>query len=290
MYVHHANPGHAPDPIGHGGYQNEDDGPPSGGGFTGGCVIDITDGLTEFCNRVGLKSVMSRYGEVTACRIPPVWERDRDCAYVKFKNPECAQAAIQAMDRKQVLMHGVPLSGNIRRGKHAPPPPKTRERSRERHTNERQVSPQTNYTPTLRLGPKGSETLPPAPPMQFPIPGMIPNPFLRPMIPGLPSHMAHPMPPMAQLPPALPPPPQQIAHLTVTKLLGPTDSLGLRLDGTCVQAFEHPEAAEAGWQVGDRIVEINGVQCQDVDVLITEFFKAKLEPPGTPINFCVLRR
>eukprot|EP00392_Amoebophrya_sp_AT5.2_P009804 g9832.t1 len=84
-------------------------------------VLEITEGIAEFSNRVGLKTLMSQYGEVDVCWIPPYMEREKEVAYVKFKTADSAELAMSAMTQGLVQMHGVLLQGRYRMGL----PPKT---------------------------------------------------------------------------------------------------------------------------------------------------------------------
>lgn len=77
-------------------------------------VLDITGGLTEYTNRVGLKTLLSQYGEVDVCWIPPVWDRNKSNAYVKFKDEGACALALQAIQGQQVRLHGIPLEAQYR--------------------------------------------------------------------------------------------------------------------------------------------------------------------------------
>jgi len=263
-------------------------------------VIDITDGLTEYCNRVGLKSVMSRFGEVDVCWIPPVWDRKREAAYVKFKSPDAAEGALVAMSQLAVQMHGVPLQGRYRVGgdvkgsgrgggdgggavyTEGPRPAVSgyTRRSRSRHRRKSRHRSRSKYRSRSRRDRRRGRShsrhrsrsqkrrrsesrsdISKEKPINNSLPGM----------PSLGGRSA-----------------AALLRISVNKLL-PSGSLGLRLDGTMVHGFEEEGAAAYGWKIGDQVVDINGATVSNKESLVEEFRKAKEKIADRPIVFGVIR-
>lgn len=79
-----------------------------------------------------------------------------------------------------------------------------------------------------------------------------------------------------------------VRHVEVTELLE-DNTLGLLLHGTSVVGFCSSRAENAGWRVGDQIVEVNGQRIGSFDEFLECFMQAQSEV-GLPIDFSVLRR
>jgi hypothetical protein len=79
-----------------------------------------------------------------------------------------------------------------------------------------------------------------------------------------------------------------VRHVQVTELLE-DNTLGLLLHGTSVVGFCSSRAENAGWRVGDQIVEVNGQRVGSFDEFLECFMQAQCEV-GLPIDFSVLRR
>lgn len=71
--------------------------------------------------------------------------------------------------------------------------------------------------------------------------------------------------------------------------LPPDGSLGLLLHGTSVVGFSKPGVEDAGWAVGDQIVEVNGEAVASFDEFAAALAAAR-EVPSCPLRFGVLRR
>lgn len=65
-------------------------------------------------------------------------------------------------------------------------------------------------------------------------------------------------------------------------------SLGLILHGTSLVGFSCAEAAEAGWSIGDQIVEVNGHRVANFEEFLDRFLGARTE--GLPIEFFIVRK
>ena len=81
---------------------------------TGQLLIEITSGITELTNRVGLKQLFSQFGEVDVCWIPPLWERTTEVSYVKFKSADAAADALASMEAGRLTINGPLLAGRYR--------------------------------------------------------------------------------------------------------------------------------------------------------------------------------
>lgn len=79
----------------------------------------------------------------------------------------------------------------------------------------------------------------------------------------------------------------RLRHVRVHGLLE-DGTLGLLLHGTSVVGFCSPQAEEAGWRIGDQIVEVNGQRVAVFDEFLDCFVAAQED--GFPIDFSVLRR
>jgi len=285
-------------------------------------VIDITNGLTEYCNRVGLKSVMSRFGEVDACWIPPVWDRSREAAYVKFKSAEAADAALQAMGQSGVRMHGVALEGRYRvggldkgsgrggggrgadirpatggyrdarnrsrsrGGRRSPARGRDRRRDSRSRSRSRADGKRGNYNGYMRSRRSRSRRR------------SREKRRNRSEDRKRSRSRSHSSPRRTTTGTGTGPQPlpignsagrSQLVRITVDQLLPPNDSLGLRLDGTRVHDFESDLAIKFGWRVGDEIVNINGASVGNIESLLEEFSKAKKQLPDTPVVFGIIR-
>mmetsp|Transcript_36788 Transcript_36788/g.80391 ORF Transcript_36788/g.80391 Transcript_36788/m.80391 type:complete len:145 (-) Transcript_36788:58-492(-) len=69
--------------------------------------IEIVEGLTEYSNRVNLKSVFSQFGEVEVCWVPPPNQRQDVFAFIRFRNRETAATALQACQNGAVFLDGM---------------------------------------------------------------------------------------------------------------------------------------------------------------------------------------
>lgn len=83
-------------------------------------AIDIVAGLTPAANRIGLKQVFQKYGDVrvmwwwrfvrsvvcqiTVCWLPPVDKRNEMAAYIRYERSDSAQAALAACDSGEVVI------------------------------------------------------------------------------------------------------------------------------------------------------------------------------------------
>mmetsp|Transcript_46675 Transcript_46675/g.99660 ORF Transcript_46675/g.99660 Transcript_46675/m.99660 type:complete len:179 (+) Transcript_46675:143-679(+) len=76
--------------------------------------LDLTEGITEFSSRMSLKMMFAQFGEVQACWIPPLENRGREPAYVKFLKHEAAQVALDACKAGQIFLDGVQVSADWR--------------------------------------------------------------------------------------------------------------------------------------------------------------------------------
>jgi len=79
-----------------------------------------------------------------------------------------------------------------------------------------------------------------------------------------------------------------VRHVEVNELLE-DNTLGLLLHGTSVVGFCSSRAEQAGWRVGDQIVEVNGQRVGSFDEFLDCFVRCQAET-GLPIDFSVLRR
>merc|ERR1719199_1285214 len=79
-----------------------------------------------------------------------------------------------------------------------------------------------------------------------------------------------------------------VRHVEVTELLE-DNTLGLLLHGTSVVGFCSSRAEQAGWRVGDQIVEVNGQRVGSFDEFLECFVQSQSQH-GLPIDFSVLRR
>ncbi|EEQ98229.1 hypothetical protein Pmar_PMAR002048 [Perkinsus marinus ATCC 50983] len=77
-------------------------------------AIDIVAGLTPAANRIGLKQVFQKYGDITVCWLPPVDKRNEMAAYIRYENSDCAKAALAACDSGEVVLNGIPLKAEYR--------------------------------------------------------------------------------------------------------------------------------------------------------------------------------
>lgn len=77
-------------------------------------ALDFTGGITEYSSRIALKMLLSQFGEVTACWIPPLDARKQERAYVKFGTTAAAKAALDAAHAGQLFLDGVPLKAEWR--------------------------------------------------------------------------------------------------------------------------------------------------------------------------------
>lgn len=81
---------------------------------------------------------------------------------------------------------------------------------------------------------------------------------------------------------------QQLVQMNVDALQA-DNTLGLLLNGVAIVGFRILEAKDVGWNIGDKIVEVNGecVSCYDQ---FMERFRDAQKRQGFPIRFGVLRR
>ena len=77
-------------------------------------ALDLTQGITEFSSRIALKMMFAQFGEVSACWIPPLDNRGKEPAYVKFNRPEAAQSALDACNGGQIYLDGVRVTAEWR--------------------------------------------------------------------------------------------------------------------------------------------------------------------------------
>mmetsp|Transcript_75686 Transcript_75686/g.190355 ORF Transcript_75686/g.190355 Transcript_75686/m.190355 type:complete len:190 (-) Transcript_75686:63-632(-) len=77
-------------------------------------ALDLTQGITEFSSRIALKMMFAQFGEVSACWIPPLENRGKERAFVKFNRPEAAQAALDACNGGQIFLDGVRIAAEWR--------------------------------------------------------------------------------------------------------------------------------------------------------------------------------
>merc|ERR550532_2496322 len=77
-------------------------------------ALDLTQGITEFSSRIALKMMFAQFGEVAACWIPPLENRGKEPAYVKFNRPEAAQSALDACNGGQIYLDGVRVAAEWR--------------------------------------------------------------------------------------------------------------------------------------------------------------------------------
>ncbi|EER16480.1 FUS-interacting serine-arginine-rich protein, putative [Perkinsus marinus ATCC 50983] len=77
-------------------------------------AIDIVAGLTPAANRIGLKQVFQKYGDITVCWLPPVDKRNEMAAYIRYERSDSAQAALAACDSGEVVLNGIPLKAEYR--------------------------------------------------------------------------------------------------------------------------------------------------------------------------------
>jgi hypothetical protein len=64
-----------------------------------------------------LKALFSQFGEVTACWIPPLEDRGKVNAYVKFGSAVAAETAMEAVTSGSFFMDGVAVKANWRHTK-----------------------------------------------------------------------------------------------------------------------------------------------------------------------------
>lgn len=79
----------------------------------------------------------------------------------------------------------------------------------------------------------------------------------------------------------------RLRRVSIAALLS-DGTLGLLLHGTTIVGFCCSEAEEAGWAIGDQIVEVNGRRVSLFDEFLDRFGQA--QDDGFPIEFSVLRR
>ncbi|KAF4703844.1 40S ribosomal protein S3-1, partial [Perkinsus olseni] len=77
-------------------------------------AIDIVAGLTPAANRIGLKQVFQKYGDITVCWLPPVDKRNEMAAYIRYERSDSAKAALAACDSGEVVLNGIPLKAEYR--------------------------------------------------------------------------------------------------------------------------------------------------------------------------------
>mmetsp|Transcript_57324 Transcript_57324/g.185729 ORF Transcript_57324/g.185729 Transcript_57324/m.185729 type:complete len:206 (+) Transcript_57324:187-804(+) len=76
--------------------------------------LDLTSGITDLSSRIALKMMFAQFGEVSACWIPPLENRVKERAFVKFNRPEAAQAALDACKGGQIFLDGVQVAAEWR--------------------------------------------------------------------------------------------------------------------------------------------------------------------------------
>lgn len=76
--------------------------------------LDLTSGITEYSSRIALKMMFAQFGEVGACWIPPIENRGKERAFVKFNRPEAAQSALDACSGGQIFLDGVKVTAEWR--------------------------------------------------------------------------------------------------------------------------------------------------------------------------------
>eukprot|EP00928_Gymnodinium_smaydae_P064819 TRINITY_DN48079_c0_g1_i1.p1 TRINITY_DN48079_c0_g1~~TRINITY_DN48079_c0_g1_i1.p1 ORF type:complete len:150 (-),score=32.45 TRINITY_DN48079_c0_g1_i1:68-517(-) len=79
-------------------------------------------GMSETSSRMTLKKTMETFGEVIGCHIG---NRGVDWPVVRFQQPASAEAAVAALQNKQVWLDGVVLSGDWKGAKPPNPPKQT---------------------------------------------------------------------------------------------------------------------------------------------------------------------
>ncbi|CAD7950232.1 unnamed protein product [Amoebophrya sp. A120] len=275
-------------------------------------VLEITQGIAEFSNRVGLKTLMSQYGEVDVCWIPPYMDRDKDVAYVKFKSSESAELAMKAMTQGLVMMHGVQLQGRYRMGM----PPKTdskgdgnvrvgtddakssygagrftdsralmaslrdngrrggRDRERDRdHSRSRRARRRSHRRSRSRRDSRRRSRSRSRSKSRN-------RDRERSRREEKTSGAGSPAEAIGE---------EEDGCVVVHNFLGPKQSLGLKLSNDKrVVEFEHPDAAFFGWRIGDQIVDVNGTDAADIKELVKIMGEVK-KSGVLPLSFRIRR-
>merc|ERR1740117_1675298 len=99
----------------------QDNGEPQYATFgAGGTTIEITFGVSERTSRVDLKKRMCVYGDVDVCHMGT---RGQDHPFVRFRNPQGAEAALRALKNGEVFLDdGSMLAGDWKTGNKKPTP------------------------------------------------------------------------------------------------------------------------------------------------------------------------
>ncbi|CAE8608454.1 unnamed protein product, partial [Polarella glacialis] len=77
-------------------------------------ALNLTEGITQMSSRISLKMMFAQFGEVTSCWVPPLENRGKETAWVKFDKPGAAQAALDACVAGQIYLDGVKVSAEWR--------------------------------------------------------------------------------------------------------------------------------------------------------------------------------
>lgn len=251
-------------------------------------VLEITSGIAEFSNRVGLKTLMSQYGEVDVCWIPPIWDRDNEVAYVKFKSADSAELAMSAMSQGLVQMHGINLTGRYRMGGPEKSASSVRE-DEERKGNTSRTYGGGRFTSSRDImeqmredrGRGGRERRRDSRRRRS---SRSRGRGRRDRSRGR-RQRGH----RSRSPTRKESPEATVEALVcVTQYLGASQSLGLKLKDKMVVAFEDDTAKEFGWNVGDKVIAVNDTAVDNMNELIREVTSVK-RSGNLPIVFKVSR-
>eukprot|EP00747_Dinoflagellata_sp_TGD_P197225 gnl/TRDRNA2_/TRDRNA2_68351_c0_seq1.p3 gnl/TRDRNA2_/TRDRNA2_68351_c0~~gnl/TRDRNA2_/TRDRNA2_68351_c0_seq1.p3 ORF type:complete len:158 (-),score=17.06 gnl/TRDRNA2_/TRDRNA2_68351_c0_seq1:300-773(-) len=86
-------------------------------------TITITEGVSVSTSRLSLKAQMDRFGEIDVCHMGSRTNPEDEPPWIRFKDPQACERAVEAINRGEVYVDGIPIKATVRNTRRAPPPP-----------------------------------------------------------------------------------------------------------------------------------------------------------------------